>query len=194
MAAGTSTSASLIQSVKAADPEAWQRLADLYGPVVYAWCRQAGLTEVDTADVAQNVFLAVFKNVRQFRREGPEHSFRGWLWKITRNEVLMFFRARNKEPRAAGGTDAQQLLQEMPEFLASHTAPSSPGTRTLLARRALLSLRSEFEDRTWQAFWRLAIDGLSAPEVADELAMTPAAVRQAKHRVVARLREYLAEA
>ena len=62
MAAGTSTSASLIQSVKAADTDAWQRLADLYGPVVYAWCRQAGLTQVDTADVAQNVFLAVFKN------------------------------------------------------------------------------------------------------------------------------------
>lgn len=188
-----STASSLIQSLKAADGDAWRRLADLYGPLVYAWCRHAGLTESDAADVAQNVFLSVFKNVQRFRREGPDDTFRGWLWRISRNEILMLVRQRGREPQAAGGTDAQQALQQLPEFLASNIAPSTVGTRVLLIRRAIVFLREEFEEPTWQAFWRTAVDGQSAPEVADELKTTPAAVRQAKHRVLKRLRNYLAE-
>jgi RNA polymerase sigma-70 factor (ECF subfamily) len=181
----------LIRSLKVAEGDAWRRLADLYGPLVYAWCRHAGLTESDTADVAQNVFLSVFKKVQQFRREGPHDSFRGWLWRITRNEILMLVRQRAKEPQAPGGTDAQQALQQLPEFLASDIAPSATGTQALLVRRAILSLRDEFEEQTWQAFWRTTVDGLPGPEVAEELAMTAVAVRGAKHRVLKRLRDYL---
>ncbi len=57
-----------------------------------AWCRRAGLSESDVADVAQNVFAAVFRSIKRFRREGPGDNFHGWLWKITGNEVLMLFR------------------------------------------------------------------------------------------------------
>ncbi len=189
----TTTSSSLVRALKAGGGDAWQRLAELYGPLVYAWCRQAGLPESDTADVAQNVFLAVFKNIAQFRREGPNDSFRGWLWRITRNEVLMLVRRQAQEPQAAGGTDAHQALQQLPEFLADDAAPSATGADTLLVRRVLLSLREEFEERTWQAFWRTTVDGQPAPEVAGELGITPVAVRGAKHRVLQRLREYLDE-
>ncbi len=189
----TSASSSLIRSLKVAERDAWQRLAELYGPLVYAWCRQAGLAESDTADVAQNVFLSVFRSIRHFHRDRPGDSFRGWLWTVTRNEVLKFLRWRAKEPRAAGGTDAHRVLQELPEFLAAEDAPSSTGTQALLVRRAIVSLRDEFQPQTWQAFWRTAMDGHNASEVADELAMTPVAVRQAKFRVLKRLRDYLAE-
>jgi len=190
---GTSTSSSLVRSLKAADGEAWRRLAETYGPLVYAWCRHAGLSESDAADVAQNVFLAVFKNVQLFRHEGPNDSFRGWLWRITRNEILMLARQGVKEPQGAGGTDAQQALQEQPEFLASDIAPSAAGTRVLLVRRAVSALREEFEEQTWQAFWRTTVDSQRAPDVAGELGMTPVAVRAAKHRVLKRLRNYLAD-
>jgi RNA polymerase sigma-70 factor (ECF subfamily) len=50
-------------------------------------------------------------------------------------------------------------------------------------------MRSEFEERTWRAFWRVAIDDRPATEVAAELGMTPGAVYIAKSRVLKRLRE-----
>ena len=189
----SSTSSSLIRALKADDSGAWLQLADLYGPVVYAWCRQAGLSEPDIADIAQNVFASVFKSIKQFRHESPGDSFRGWLWRITRNEVLMLLRRRAKEPRAAGGTEAQQAMHQVPEFFATDVVPSSTGTQAHLVRRAVLSLRDDFEEHTWQAFWRTTVDGRPAPEVADELGMTAVAVRQAKHRVLKRLRDFLAE-
>ena len=49
-------------------------------------------------------------------------------------------------------------------------------------------VRTEFEDKTWRAFWRATIDGQQAADIAEELQMTPKAVRQAKYRVLRRLR------
>jgi RNA polymerase sigma-70 factor (ECF subfamily) len=62
-----------------------------------------------------------------------------------------------------------------------------------LYRRALELIRGEFESRTWQMFRRSVIDGLPSAGVAAELAAAPAAVRQARSRVLRRLREELAE-
>ncbi|HUT93224.1 MAG TPA: hypothetical protein VMY37_27415 [Thermoguttaceae bacterium] len=39
----SSLSSTLLDRVRAQRPEAWQRLVDLYGPVVCRWCRQSGL-------------------------------------------------------------------------------------------------------------------------------------------------------
>jgi DNA-directed RNA polymerase specialized sigma24 family protein len=62
---------------------------------------------------------------------------------------------------------------------------------TSLMLRALEIIRPEFEDRTWQAFWRATVDGHTAAEIAQDLGMTPRAVRQANYRVRRRLRRDL---
>lgn len=54
-------------------------------------------------------------------------------------------------------------------------------------------IRPEFEDRTWQAFWRATVDGQESSAVAETLGMTAVAVRQAKSRILRRLREALHE-
>jgi len=50
-------------------------------------------------------------------------------------------------------------------------------------------VRGQFTDATWQAFWRTAVDGRGAAEVAQELGLSVGAVYIAKSRVQARLRE-----
>jgi RNA polymerase sigma-70 factor (ECF subfamily) len=54
-------------------------------------------------------------------------------------------------------------------------------------------IRGEFSERTWQAFWRTAVEGRAAKDVGAELAMSPGAVRVAKSRVLHRLREELGD-
>ena len=185
-----STSVSLLERVKTRDPEAWRRLVTLYGPLVYGWCRKSGLQVADTADVCQEVFAAVAASMTKFRRDRPDDSFRAWLWTISRNKIMDHFRRRQKHAQPEGGTDAQQLFAQIPDELpaSSSSTDSSFGDAGGLERRALELLRSEFEDRTWQAFWRMAVDGQTAAEIADDLGMTKKAVRQAKFRVVRRLR------
>ena len=41
-------------------------------------------------------------------------------------------------------------------------------------------IRAEFEDRTWEAFWRVSVDGQSPADVAADLEMSVAAVYKAK--------------
>jgi DNA-directed RNA polymerase specialized sigma24 family protein len=72
---------------RAGQQEAWQRLVDLYGPVVYRWCRGWGLGQEDAADVVQEVFVAVSSHIKEFHRDRPEDTFGGWLRTIAHNKV-----------------------------------------------------------------------------------------------------------
>jgi RNA polymerase sigma-70 factor (ECF subfamily) len=53
--ASEATSSSLLERVKTQDPQGWQRLLALYGPLVYHWARQSHLQDQDAADVVQEV-------------------------------------------------------------------------------------------------------------------------------------------
>jgi RNA polymerase sigma-70 factor (ECF subfamily) len=66
------------------------------------------------------------------------------------------------------------------------------GERALFAR-ALDLIRGEFEERTWSAFWRTAVDGRAAKDVGADLGMSAGAVRVAKSRVLRRLRQELGD-
>jgi RNA polymerase sigma-70 factor (ECF subfamily) len=100
------------------------------------------------------------------------------------------FRTQAGQPVGAGGTDAQQQLHQVPE-----TPPESSSQRlspdSALVHRALALIQIEFEETTWRAFWRATIEGHNATEIANDLGMTPRAVRQAKYRVLRRLRQEL---
>jgi RNA polymerase sigma-70 factor (ECF subfamily) len=186
-----STSSSLIVRVRNREPEAWSRLTRLYGPLVYRWARQAGLQEADVADVLQNVFRAVATSIDDFRAEEGT-SFRAWLWGITRNKLRDHFRHLAAHPTAPGGTDAYEMMQQLPDVSFDDLGDADPSLpdRTLL-HRALHAIRGDFDERTWQAFWRLAVDGEPAADIGRALHMTPRAVRQAKYRVLQRLRSEL---
>lgn len=190
----TSTSRSLLDRIKRDEPEAWDRLVSLYAPLVFHWCRSWGLREQDAADIFQDVFQAVAVHIGGFRKEREGDTFRGWLRTITRNKVHDYFRRRGREPEGVGGSEAQAQLAELPAPEASEASSltEEKGERGLVAR-ALELVRPEFTERTWQAFWRTAIEGRSAPEVADELSMSAGAVRVAKSRVLQRLREELGD-
>jgi RNA polymerase sigma-70 factor (ECF subfamily) len=186
-----STASSLVAGVKALDPLAWRRLTTLYGPLVYGWARRAGLRGEDAADITQEVFRAVAARAPQLRHDRPGDTFRGWLWTVTRNKIRDFHRGRAGDPSAVGGTDAQNLLLLVAEHDDSSSSSPPPGSQGVL-RRAIEMVRAEFEDRSWQAFWAVTVDGRPAADVASDLGITPNAVYVARSRILRRLRELLA--
>jgi RNA polymerase sigma-70 factor (ECF subfamily) len=140
------------------------------------------------------VFRAVFARVGGFRRDQPGHTFRGWLRRITQNKLNDHHRRSSQEVRGTGGSSARDRLQQQPapEPADDSTAHDDDGESALFAR-ALNLIRAEFAEQTWLAFWRTAIDGRPAKDVAAELGTTAGAVRVARCRVVRRLREELGE-
>jgi RNA polymerase sigma-70 factor (ECF subfamily) len=61
-----------------------------------------------------------------------------------------------------------------------------------VTHRLLELLEADFEPRTWQAFYKVALGGKSTAETAQELGMSPVAVRIAKSRVLTRFRQEIA--
>jgi RNA polymerase sigma-70 factor (ECF subfamily) len=184
----------LLARVQADEPQAWERLVNLYAPLVMHWCKRKGIQNQDTADIFQEVFKTVVINVGRFHNDRKGDTFRGWLRRITENKLHDHFRRRGHEAQATGGSSAQERWAQLPEpEPAEVDRTGDDEAEQALFARALSLIRGEIEERTWAAFWRTAVEGRAAKDVAADLAMTPGAVRVAKSRVLHRLRRDLGD-
>jgi RNA polymerase sigma-70 factor (ECF subfamily) len=188
-AGSASLPGSLLVRLRDQDQEAWGRAVQLFYPLVHHWCRRAGLQDGDAADVAQEVFRALAQNVVRFRADEGRHSFRGWLWGITRLQLLAHHRRRGNQPAGAGGTSVQQRFNEIATDPESEwSAAEQEQDRILILRRAVALLRATVEPRTWQVFWRVVVEGHAPAEVAADLGVAVAHVYVIKGRLLRRLR------
>jgi RNA polymerase sigma-70 factor (ECF subfamily) len=188
------TSRTLLQRLRANEPDAWRTMVHLYTLLVYHWCARSGVRGADAEDVAQDVFRKAAAQLDSFRREREGDTFRGWLRALTRTSLLQQQRRAGREPHALGGTDAQRRLQDVADPLACLDEDSEAGEETAgLRLRALEIVRGEVAERTWDMFWLTFIEERSPVDVAERLGVEPAAVRKAKSRVLRRLKEQFAD-
>jgi RNA polymerase sigma-70 factor (ECF subfamily) len=80
------TSPSLLERLRRPDEQsAWARFVELYTPLLYSWARRAGLQAADAADLVQDVFAVLVRQMPAFVY-APGKSFRGWLRTVTLNK------------------------------------------------------------------------------------------------------------
>lgn len=149
------------------------------GVVRYCWAHLGSLGYVSPDDVAQEVCLAVFQALPQFRDRGL--PFAGFVYRIAANKVADSFRAA----RRAAST---RSLESVPEQADDRWNPERRAMIADMSRRALRLLDDLPDTQRQIVILRVAV-GLSAEEVADALGMTAAAVRMAQSRALSRLRE-----
>ncbi len=186
-----STSSSLLRRALAREPDAWDRLVTLYTPLVGHWCRQARVPFQDIPDVSQDVFAAVSAKLPTFRADQPGTTFRAWMRGVARLKLLEHYRHRGE--LAVGGTSARKLIEQVPVPADDLDLSDGPDELAKLCQRALGMVRHEFEEKTWNAFWRVTVLEQPPAEVAAEMGVTSSAVRQAKSRVLRRLKEEMGE-
>ena len=138
----------------------------------------------------QEVFSAVFQYVGQFRHDPQRRSFRAWLQKITTRRLCDHFRRLQAAPTSLPVADLAIDSDLMIDHLNEDT---DIGELAGVVQRALHVIRNEFEHSTWHAFWLAAVDGLPAREVGQRCNMSVGAVRQAKYRVLVRLRREIGD-
>lgn len=188
------TRSSLIRRAGDRDSVAWCEIVDLYGPLIAHWCRRCGLESHSAADCVQEVFASVAFSIGTFEPTRSSGSFRAWLWTITRRKVLDHLRKQRRHPQVAGGSTAVAVLQQVVD---ASTIPDEEPTGheqlQYLIHRALQQVQSEFEPGTWQGFWRSVVDGLPTDVVAAELNVSAATIRQARSRILRKLRQQLGD-
>ncbi len=190
------TSLTLLERVRAGDEAGWEKFVRMYGPLVYSWCRRAGLSPEDAGDVSQDVFVTLSNKFDSFQNRRPGDSFRRWLKTVTNNRARDFHRRQRDRPQARGGTKAQLQMAAHPGGDSHDLCDESDDERVEewnhLLRRATELVRADFEPTTWQAFWQTVVESRATADVAADLQLSANAVRVAKSRVRARLRQEMA--
>jgi RNA polymerase sigma-70 factor (ECF subfamily) len=183
------TRASLLVRLRdSSNHEAWREFLQLYSPLVYGFVRNRGLQDADAADLLQEVLRSVSGSIGRLDYDKQKGGFRAWLFTITRNRLSTYLSGRRATATAGVDSKVQQLLEAEPDRSGSLEEEWEREFQRQLASKAMQAIEPEFEDRTWQAFWLSAVDGVSAADVSKTLGMSTGAIYVAKSRVLARLK------
>jgi RNA polymerase sigma-70 factor (ECF subfamily) len=184
----TRTPASLLERLRtSSDDQAWDRFVELYAPLVYRWLRaHFQLGEQDAEDAAQEVLITVLREMPNFRYD-PSGSFRGWLFRVVHHRVQRLHRERRLV--LIDPVELQRKLDEIQDAQSPLARRWHEEHDSMVLGRALNLIQHEFEQPTWQAFVKTAVDGLTPRQAASELGITANAARIAKSRVLRRLRQ-----
>jgi RNA polymerase sigma-70 factor (ECF subfamily) len=188
MGANQETQPSLLLRLRdPGDDAAWSRFVSIYTPLIAAFCRGRGLSETDAADVAQDVLKSVAGAIPRFTYDPQRSSFRNWLFTVVRSKLNNFFVAQARQPRQAGETTVQHFTDNEPALEETWHREYQAN----LVRWAADQIRPEFKEATWNAFWRTAILGQAAEQVAIEVGLSVNALYIARSRVTTRLRQVI---
>jgi RNA polymerase sigma-70 factor (ECF subfamily) len=183
------TSASLLERVRAGpDEAAWQRLDDLYRPLIRRWVLRDPTLGAEAEDLVQEVMVVLVRELPGFERRRTG-SFRRWLRTITAYRLAAHYRSRRGRPLALGAPPQECPLAQLadPDSELSRLWDEEHDRHVL--RRLLDLIEPLFEPSTLAAFRRVAFDGMAPARAAQELGLTLNAVLLAKSRVLSRLRQ-----
>ena len=172
-----------LQAMRGHDEKAWNAFVDGQGRLIAYWCHRAHVPFPDVADVVEDVFLRVVRNLCQFEPNGRPGCFVNWLKSVTHSAVVDYFRDRGRQPEAL--SRERGLLLAAPEGAAKRDRDSTADAHSETRDGLIRQVEVEAGERDWAIFWRA--EGASSSLIAAELKMTPAGVRKCKSRVLKRL-------
>ena len=161
------------------DQDAWTTFTDVYGPLVYGYCRKRGLDGNDSADVAQEVLIRVARGIRKFDYDRSKGRFRSWLSTIVHNEISRWMSRTNIATNAD--------LHTIDHPCNTNAALWSEHFEGHILEAALKVSRNYFEELTWRAFELVWIENRPVTEVAAVVGRPLDFVYTAKSRVLKRL-------
>jgi RNA polymerase sigma-70 factor (ECF subfamily) len=173
---------------KHSDPASWQRLVDIYAPLIRFWLSRSPLQSADHEDLTQEVLKIVVQKLPEFQRR-REGSFRAWLRVVTVNCLREFWRSSKHQPVATGDSDFLQKLQELEDPQSELAKVWNTEHDRHVVRRLLELIGPQFEPTSLQAFRKVVLEGQKPSQVAVELGISVNAVFLAKSKILRQLRQ-----
>jgi RNA polymerase sigma-70 factor (ECF subfamily) len=183
------TRPSLLLRARAGEAGAWDALSRLYRPLIRAYLRRQSVPDDDQDDLVQEILVRVMRGLPAFEHSGHPGAFRAWLRTIAFNESCDYWRSHAGRRSTQPDDPANMMLAQLEDPNDSLSRFWEEEHDRYVLRRLIDVIELEYEPATVIAFRRTALEGASGAEVANELAMTIAAVYAARSRVLKRLRE-----
>ena len=104
------TDYALAQKASTGDIQAFEQLYQRHNRRVYSLCLRMTQNVSEAEDLAQEVFIQLFRKIGSFRGES---AFTTWLHRLTVNQVLMHFRKRSvrDEKTTEEGETPEQIVK-----------------------------------------------------------------------------------
>ena len=106
----------LMTRIGAGDHEAFRQLVERHQNAVVGTVTKMLGNIHDAEDIAQQVFLRIWRNARRYR---PDAKFTTWLYTITRNLVFNETRRRGRKKEVSADEreeTAHQVIEDSPEY------------------------------------------------------------------------------
>lgn len=184
MAAVLMADSDLIVRAAAGDPAAFQTLVERHRAMVYRIAFQFSGNHHDAEDIAQDVFIKVFRSLAAFRHDAQLSS---WLYRIVMNACIDH-RRRQVPVASVAGDEAQQSLLNLREAAPSPEQRAYAGELGARLEAAIARL----PDGQRLVFIMRHHQGLKLCEIARALGLAEGTVKRQLHAAVHRLRRALA--
>jgi RNA polymerase sigma factor (sigma-70 family) len=185
-----STSLSLLErACSKDDSQSWNRLTQMYAPLLKHWLNRFEVQHADAEDIIQEVLTVVSAKLPEFRHNQRHGAFRSWLRKILIIRLKEFWRLRKKRPIVTGKSSFLDRLEELED---GHSNISQIWNREhddYVMKRLIDAVKPRFEPMTWEAFWKQVMKGMPANVVSAEMGMPLSSVYVAKSRVLRVLKQ-----
>src|SRR5271168_123104 len=147
------TSLSLLHRLRTAEPDApdWQRLHQIYFPLIRSWLLRVPGMDREADDLAQEVFVVLLRELPSFERQ-RDGSFRAWLRQISVNRIREFQRARRRWPLVGTREETEDLLAQLEDSNSDIARQWDQDHDRHVFQKLLTLVQADFEPKTWQAF------------------------------------------
>jgi RNA polymerase sigma-70 factor (ECF subfamily) len=171
----------LVKLAVTGNSSAFGELYDHYQPMIYRFVAVKVSRREEAEDITHQVFMSAWQNIRSYEHRG--HPFSSWLYRIARNQIVDFYRARRNDV-ALDAIDPEYFVAPAS---ADFTVPLKLEMEAV--RRAMGQMKPDYQDVIIMRF----IEDLSLKEVAGALGKTEGAVKLMQHRAMNELKKLLHE-
>jgi RNA polymerase sigma-70 factor (ECF subfamily) len=179
--------ADLISRAAGGDPSAFQAIVERHRSMVYRVAYQFAGNHHDAEDIAQEVFIKVYRSIDRFRQDAQLTS---WLYRIVMNACIDHRRRSRSAAAAPFGEEAEQKMLNTPEDRPDPEERAYGGELGQVLESEIGRLpkgqRVVFVMRHHQ--------GMKLSEIAEALGLAEGTVKRQLHAAVHRLRQALTQA
>lgn len=179
--------AELIELSQKGDDQAFQKLVEQYRTRVASIAYQVLGNYEDARDVAQEVFIKLYRGIHGF---DPQKKFFTWLYRLTVNAAIDFLRAKRRR-------SYEHSLDEKPDQYMNIPSADNGSVAEDYERRELrqifISLAEKLNPKQQAAFVLCDLQDFTADEVAEILDCPKVTLRWYLHEARKRIRNAIAE-